>query len=222
MLLSIFRKEFIKTWLFALLCLFISWGMLAYISIDVFKSYTKIESSASLCLDIMTKDLIYYENFAYIPVLIGLVLGISQFFPEVSQKRLKLTFHLPVNNNLILLTMLGYGLLVLTLIFGIDILALHYYINQFLPQELTSRIILTMLPYFLAGVATYGFTSWVIVEPNRKKQLINTALAVGIIYLYYQNPYPEAYNGSIFLIVFVAFWVVELVKISATNFKRGF
>ena len=46
----------------------------------------------------------------WLPSLVGLLVALSQFVPEMTNKRLKLTLHLPVSETVILVDMLLYGL----------------------------------------------------------------------------------------------------------------
>ena len=50
-----------------------------------------------------------YSLFKFVPFVGALVLAIAQYFPETVNKRIKLTFHLPVNENKALLVMMLFG-----------------------------------------------------------------------------------------------------------------
>ena len=46
----------------------------------------------------------FYTDIKYVPVLAGIVIAAAQYFPEISANRLKLTLHLPLNENKILIS----------------------------------------------------------------------------------------------------------------------
>lgn len=48
---------------------------------------------------LLSRDVVFIETLTYIPLLAGLLLAIVQFVPEMQQKRLKLTLHLPYPQN---------------------------------------------------------------------------------------------------------------------------
>ncbi len=220
MIKAIFYKEFIKTRFLMLLCLVLSIAMLTYLGLDVQREF-RTSSGSSLCLTVLTKELIYYELYAYIPVLLGVIFALAQYLPEVYHKRLKLTFHLPISTNKIIATMLIYGLFMLLSIFGLSFLFAYYTVRMFFPIELSLRILYTMLPWFLAGVSAYGFASWIIVEASWRLRLINVLIAVSSLSLFYLNPFPEAYNCSLLLLLGLSIFSLFLIYLSADNFKSG-
>ncbi len=51
----------------------------------------------------------YFRYLKFVPLITGLAIAVAQYIPEIMNKRIKLTFHLPVNENKILIMMLGFG-----------------------------------------------------------------------------------------------------------------
>lgn len=98
----------------------------------------------------------FYRNFDLYPLLAGLLLAIVQFVPEMQQKRLKLTLHLPYPQNRMLMLMLIAGLSELIVIYLIDYLILYVYLQNILAPELTDRILLTSLPWYIGGITAYS------------------------------------------------------------------
>lgn len=77
----------------------------------------------------------FYRNFDLYPLLAGLLLAIVQFVPEMQQKRLKLTLHLPYPQNRMLMLMLIAGLSELIVIYLIDYLILYVYLQNILARN---------------------------------------------------------------------------------------
>ncbi len=220
MIKSIFYKEWLKTKYALLLCLVLSSGMITYIALDIIKAF-QTTSGSSICLTVLNEELVYFEPFAYLPVLVGLLIALAQYLPEVYQKRLKLTFHLPLSTRRIVICMAGYGLLLLFLIFGLNLLTSYCIVQHFFPYEMQSRILLTTLPWYIAGLMIYGFTAWIVVEPSWKQRLLNSFVAGLCLYLIYVNPFPEAYNSSLLFLFIVMLFIASWVWLSVLRFKQG-
>ncbi len=220
MIKSIFYKEWLKTKYALLLCLLLSSGMITYIALDIIKAF-QTSSGSSICLTVLNEELIYFELFAYVPVLLGLLVALAQYLPEIYQKRLKLTFHLPISSRKIVACMAGYGMLSLIVIFAINLLCSYFIVQHFFPWEMQSRILLTTMPWYIAGLMTYGFTSWIAVEPSWKIRIWNSFVAGLCLFLMYSNPFPEAYNSSLFLLFVVSLFIASWVWLSVLRFKRG-
>lgn len=97
------------------------------------------------------KDVVFIDLLTYLPLLIGIFLAWVQFVPEMQQNRLKLTLHLPVSQYKTISIMLSFGIILLLIGFASDFLLLWLYLQKFFATELTSRILLTAIPWFTAG-----------------------------------------------------------------------
>ena len=114
--LHLFYKEWLKTrWAF-LGTLLLGTATILYIFIAVENKIT-LTGAKTILLRILYDEppVIYYASFLYIPLLTALAIGIAQYVPEVIQKRIRLTLHLPVKNNILISGMAGFGLILLTL-----------------------------------------------------------------------------------------------------------
>lgn len=220
MISSIFYKEWIKTRHIVWLCLLISLGFVIYAQIRL-ERVIELRDAAHLWEIILTKEVVFIESLKYIPLLLGVLLAIAQYVPEIQQKRLKLTLHLPVNQMKIIFTMTAYGLLCLLVIYLINFAWLWIYLQHVLAPEFTSRILLTAMPWHIAGIVGYAFTSWVCVEPTWKYRVLNSLFAVGFIRLLFLNKYPEAYNNILWLLILLPILFVGFIWISVTRFKIG-
>lgn len=59
------------------------------------------------------KNVVLLDQIKVLPLLAGIIMGITQFIPEMTKKRFKLTLHLPLGENRIVCLMLGYGMVCL-------------------------------------------------------------------------------------------------------------
>ena len=109
----------------------------------------------------LEKEVVFIDILQYLPALLGVLLAVVQFVPEMAQKRLKLTLHLPFPQWKMILLMSGIGLGALALLFIVQTAVLWGYFHALLAPELVARILLTALPWYLAGLTLYLLTAWI-------------------------------------------------------------
>ena len=144
---AIFYKEWIKTRRYFPIALIVSVIFIIYALLGI-QRVINFRGVAHLWEILLSRDVVFIETLTYIPLLAGLLLAIVQFVPEMQQKRLKLTLHLPYPQNRMLMLMLIAGLSELTVIYLINYLILYAYLQNILAPELTDRILLTSLPWY--------------------------------------------------------------------------
>ena len=154
---AIFYKEWIKTRRYFPIALIVSVIFIIYALLGI-QRVINFRGVAHLWEILLSRDVVFIETLTYIPLLAGLLLAIVQFVPEMQQKRLKLTLHLPYPQNRMLMLMLIAGLSELTVIYLINYLILYAYLQNILAPELTDRILLTSLPWYIGGITAYSLT----------------------------------------------------------------
>jgi len=80
---------------------------------------------------------------------------------------------------------------------------------------------LTMMPWFVAGIAGYAFVAFTVLEPTWKRRLLNVLGGVAFIRIFYLSSYAEAYNQVIVWLLIIAFALVGLSFLSVSRFKDG-
>ena len=113
---AIFYKEWIKTRRYFPIALTVSVIFIIYALLGV-QRVINFRGVAHLWEILLSRDVVFIETLTYIPLLAGLLLAIVQFVPEMQQKRLKLTLHLPYPQNRMLMLMLIAGLSELIVIY---------------------------------------------------------------------------------------------------------
>ena len=116
-----------------------------------------------------------------LPLVSGVVLALVQFVPEMVNKRLKLTLHLPADEGAIVQSMLEYGYLVLVLLFLLTTAVYVVGLSFIFPFEITQMLLSRLIPAFVAGLASYGFTAWICFEPQWRQRVLNSFVAVGLL-----------------------------------------
>lgn len=160
MIKAIFYKEWIKMRWFCLVAALFLAGFTAYALLRVQRVIT-FKGAAHIWEVMLEKEVVFIDILQYLPVLLGVLLALVQFIPEMTHKRLKLTLHLPFPQRKMILLMMGVGLAALAVLSAVQAFVLWCYFHTLLAPELVSRILLTSLPWYLAGLALYPLAAWV-------------------------------------------------------------
>jgi len=170
---------------------------------------------------IVFKDYMFFSQIKYIPLLVGLAVGISQFFPEIQSSRLKLTLHLPLKENNTLLFMMLFGFMQLLILFIVFMAILYIGSSIVFPAQITSAMYISALPWFFAGFAAYFIVASVMVEPLWSRRII---IAIAGISFVEQVLMSEGYGAFKFVLlpmVLITLALGYLIILSGFRFKRG-
>lgn len=220
MIKAIFYKEWIKTKWVALAGILLLAGFTTFV---LFNLTRIIEYKGAVHIwDVMIqRDALFIELLRYIPLLFGITLAVAQYVPEMTRKCLKLTLHLPFDSNRMVFLMLAYGTGFLTLVSLSNLFVLYGVLSIFLIQELVTHILLTALVWYLAGIAAYLLTAWIVLEPSWKRRLVNILIAVLLLKVFFFEAAAEAYNSFLpFLIIYILL-SGSLAFLSVYRFKIG-
>lgn len=157
----------------------------------------------------------------YLLPLSGIFMAIVQFVPEMTQKRFKLTLHLPASETRLVSAMLLFGYGVLCVLYLCCLIFLSFLIKQVLPWEVVTMMISQWLPWMTAGLAGYGFTAWICIEPSWKQRVLDMLIAAGLLSVLFVSVYPDAYSyfgWEMLLMVMVSF---VFPFYSCIRFKQG-
>ena len=194
MIKAIFYKEWIKMRWFCLVAALFLAGFTAYALLRVQRVIT-FKGAAHIWEVMLEKEVVFIDILQYLPVLLGVLLALVQFIPEMTHKRLKLTLHLPFPQRKMILLMMGVGLAALAVLSAVQAFVLWCYFHTLLAPELVSRILLTSLPWYLAGLALYPLAAWVCLEPTWRRRVADILVAVGVCRLFFLSETPQAYDG---------------------------
>ena len=112
-------KEWIKTrWMFLLMFVVFILAM-GYIALRI-SSAARNVGMPHLWEVFILKNVVLLDQIKVLPLLAGIIMGITQFIPEMTKKRFKLTLHLPLGENRIVFLMLSYGMACLLLLFTVS------------------------------------------------------------------------------------------------------
>ena len=148
---AIFFKEWIKTRWYLLLACIVTLGFAGYSMLRI-NRVVELKGAAHVWEVMLSRDAVFVNLLEYVPLLVGILLALVQFIPEMYHKCLKLTLHLPYPQLKMINLMLLYGLLTLVICFATNYILMFVYLQGILAPELYSRILLTALPREIPGI----------------------------------------------------------------------
>ncbi|MBD5194060.1 MAG: hypothetical protein HDS91_06020 [Bacteroidales bacterium] len=218
---SIIFKEWLKTRRIFFTALVVALLVAVYVILTT-NSFIKEHGVVSLWLSMLQKDVSFVEAVTYIPLAIGIALGVAQMVPEVTQKRLKLTLHLPIPQSRLIALMLAAGLLELFVIYVLQMGVILAYDATIFHSQMVGRVFLTMLPWYLAGFVGYLFVTSVCLEGTWYMRILLSLVGVAVLLVMFLQPSAMAcYNYMLpTVIIFIA--IITIFSFgSIARFKEG-
>ena len=163
---------------------------------------------------------LFYEQIKYLPLATGIVLGAAQFIPEILNRRLRLSLHLPVRLHVLVLSYLLIGLVAVGVICLVDILLLYLIAGIFFPVEVVVRTMLTILPWLLAGMVSFLGTSLVVLEPEWPRKIFCFAVSCGFVWLFFQSNIPGSYTPVIGKLTLTSLFFIPAIALSVFRFRN--
>lgn len=217
---SLFFKEWLKTRMAVVLAGVATMGLCAYLLITIGRV---MESHGMMAVwdTLLNRDTLLIEPLRFVPIVVGVLLGVAQILPEMTQKRIKLTLHLPIENWKSIGIMVLYGAVVMAGLAVLNLGVCFGVMSVWLPAEILRHIFLTAVVWYLAGLLAYFFTVWVVLEPTWKLRIPEMLFAAACLRGFYMSTMPEAYNA--FLPIMAVFTVLcsALPLLSIDRFKKG-
>ncbi|MEI7421440.1 MAG: hypothetical protein WCK18_05070 [Prolixibacteraceae bacterium] len=217
---SILYKEWLKLkWIFLIVTIT---GIAAIISIFLNVKHDILFGGATnYWYSFLFMGLQYYQVVKYLPLAIGIAIGVGQYFPETVNKRIKLSFHLPVNEDKILITMMLCGTFTLLLTLGSMFmlfwgLSVHYF-----PAEIVHAAVITVTPWFLAGFVIYYFISLIVLEPVWKYWIFYALIGYSFVSLFLESSIAGGYEPVIYKLTILTLLLSLSLLFSAYRFRKG-
>lgn len=193
MIQALLFKEWIKTRRVVTLIGIIFVALIIYTLINTGQQF-RVGGAVQTWSIVILKDMPILPSFAqWVPILSGLLLGISQFAPEMHDKRLKLTLHLPLAETKIMTILLFFGIGILLFIFLLSYLILSFSFSFYYPAEVIEAMVWSSLPHLFAGIFGYLFTAWISLEPVWRHRIGYTLASIGLLYFLFIRAISGAY-----------------------------
>lgn len=219
-MIALARKEWLKLrpWLLLML--------VAHLAFAVFFLMTmaqqfRVEHAEMIFYQANRIGRLFYADIRYVPLVTGAVLGVAQFLPEIIRARLRLSMHLPVSLQRLMLYYLAIGLIAVFAFLALDVIVLALGVGLFFPQAFTLSALATSAPWFLSGIAAYFGAALVLLEPDRRYQAVNLAIAGGVVALCHLSHQYDAYDKAIWGLVVLTLLMVPGIFRTAFRFRDG-
>lgn len=217
----LFYKEWIKTKRMILLFAVLLIAIVAYTFINVSQQF-RISGAVEVWSTVILKDMSLVPDIVmWFPLLAGVLLGIVQYVPEMVNKRLKLTLHLPLPETKIISSMLIYGLIVLLILFTVYFIGLSHLLSSYYTNEIIEAFSLKILPWLLGGITSYLLTAWICFEPNWKQRICNTLGSIATLSLFYMSAKSGAYSPLLIVLAIILIVALSFPLYSTSRFKEG-
>ena len=138
---ALLYKEWLKV-RFYLLAASIVWGAALLATYILALRMGRMHGFPTVWNAVLYNDYNLLAPLRWIPLAVGLALGMAQFLPEMRLRRLKLTLHLPMPDSQILAAMLGFGYALQLVASCIAIILARFLLLSLLPFE----IVLPLVP----------------------------------------------------------------------------
>jgi hypothetical protein len=191
-----------------------------YMFLKVQHGFT-FSGGTSVWYNILFMDLQFFAYFKYFPLFGGLLIGVAQYFPETVNKRIKLTFHLPLDENKVLLMMHIFGIVCLFLSYLLLLLAFISLSTIYFPSQMIIDSVTSVSPWFLAGFTAYFFVALIVLEPVWKYRFFYTLVAGFFVPIYVKSPVIAAYGPAIPGLSVLTILLSVALLFSAYRFRKG-
>ena len=171
--------------------------------------------------EIFTRGSLFFGDLLYLSALTGIVIAAFQFFPEITEKRLKLTLHLPMPENTIILYMVLFGTVMVLSVVGVALMLLSIITIIYFPVEVLWAVLLTTWPWLLSGLVAYFTTITIFVEPIWFKRLMFMVIGVSFIGALLGPDKFNYFEQSIPTHTLVSLLFSLMVLFSAHRFRKG-
>lgn len=217
---ALFYKEWVKTRKLILLAVIVFAGFISYSFISIAQNI-RVAGAVDLWEAVIMKDFPLIPLLKWVPVLTAVLLSLAQYVPEMHDKRLKLSLHLPLPETGIVLFMLAYGITILLSVYLISVLVLLSGLSIWFPAEFVKSSFYSSAPWFLSGWTAYLLTSWVCLEPVWKYRILNAAYAICALSLFVVDARPGGYHYFMPYLLMVTLISLLFPFYSVVRFKEG-
>lgn len=220
MIRSIFYKEWIKIGRISILLTIAGLLIIAGIYLTV-RHDLLMKDAEIYWSDIVYQKYVYFSIFKFLPLLAGLLIGLAQFIPETIDKRIKLSLHLPINEEEIVLKMVGIGTTIVLLIFALLFVTMYTWGLVYFPTEILNKTASSITAWFLSGIAAYFLASFVILEPIWKYRILYILTGGAFITLFYKSNLAGAYQPALLPLLLCVLMASISSLFSIYRFRKG-
>ena len=217
MISSILLKEWLKLKYFFTGVLVLNIGVCLKIYFDI-RGLMLSEHPEMIWHEAIHLHNVFFKDIIFFPLATGLILAAAQLVPEISRRRMRISLHLPLHRDLLLVLSVVAGLLFFLTVVGMSAALIYFTIRIWFPYEVSMTVLTTMGPWVLAGILGYLGGAAVLLEPFKTRKiflaivfsLIISAMYTGVGYGWMSPAMP-------YLV-----WLVPLFLLSVFNSGQRF
>lgn len=217
---SVFYKEWLKIRWFILLYALVGFVVIVYIYLKLKHSFMFL-GAKNVWGAILFQSIVYFKVFRFIPLIGGTIIAFTQYLPEVLNKRIKLSFHLPLNENKILLLMQVFGALSLFISFLVFLILFGIIGLYFLPEQIVLDSLITIFPWILAGFSSYFIVSFLVLEPMWIYRFIYFLNGAFFISIHFASIITVSYKPIILSLTLMSILLSSALLFSGYRFRKG-
>lgn len=195
-------------------------AQIVYVFVGISKSM-RFVGSEHIWDVIVNRDVFLLSSLKYMPIIAACTIGLVQFIPEIMQKRIKLSLHLPLPENTILKYMLGFSQVLLLMFFACHIILIISILSFYFPLEIVVSAFYTLLPWYLSAFVALAFIPTICFEPVLIRKICLFILGLALVKIFYISDFPSAYIFNIVNCIILCVAVIPFAYISIDRFKRG-
>lgn len=221
MIKAIFYKEWIKSRRIISLLLLIAVLLVVY-------TFTNNAHTLRVTGEVKFWSLIIERDAQIVPdftkwffVISALLISITQYASEMTNKRFKLTLHLPISESKIVWTMQLFGLATIAVLYLITFSSIWIGFQFYFPKEIIIATMMQLMPYALCGVTCYFFTAWIILEPIWRRRIAYITISLAGLSMFTIDGISGAYIYAVPTLIIIILASIACSFHSATRFKDG-
>lgn len=217
---ALFYKEWIKLRLWWTLLAAANLAFALFVGLRLRHVYEFYDATV-VWINWIYKGYLFFGYYETVPLLLGLVLALLQFLPEVQNFRIRLVLHLPLGETRAVALHLAAGLLLLSALLLPASAVFSLFGALYFPAEFQGCLWLTLAPWLLAGYGAYLFAAAALLESNWLNRAVLVLLGFGTLRLLLQEP---LYGGYLRLLPFILLWTAGLLSLplySSHRYRKG-
>ncbi|WP_027390306.1 DUF4857 domain-containing protein [Chrysiogenes arsenatis] len=218
---TICRKEWHKLKFLLIGLLLVESVVLIFYGSRVADSFHNIEPESMRWYQALHLGVPFFAEIAWLPLLIGTTIGFWQFLGEMRERRFRIALHFPVPHWRMLKGMLCAGLLLMTPLLTLFLLATYGILAPYYPYEAWILAMESGLVWVAGGVAAYVSLAALMLEPYWKRKCLLGVLFAGWVALFFWSHLPGAYREVGGYLALSLPLVSLLVFASLERFKSG-
>lgn len=217
---SIFYKEWLKIRGFLISYTLLSLGMSVYIFLSLKHGFS-FSGGKNMWNDILFLGEQFFRPMKFVPLAGGILIAIAQYLPETVNKRLKLTFHLPMSENKSVMLMHLFGFLGLFAALSVVFISFVIVTAKFFPAEIVADCIWSVSPWFLAGIGSYFLVALVILEPIWISKFIYLLIGSFFLSFFLLSPKTASYRPAAGVLLLFTVILLVAILLPAYKFRKG-